>query len=121
MPGEGLTHGPPAKKTQAAVTTGSAESSGIPCAMVYVLYVISPGTGFLAPVTRATRKRCHDLDLSTGRPGPHDFNVRLKHDRRRAFRVHRSPPLRLVTIGRNAPLHRSRMAEIIVVICPTRP
>jgi hypothetical protein len=28
------------KEKQAAVTTGSAESSGIPCAMVYGLYVL---------------------------------------------------------------------------------
>jgi hypothetical protein len=30
------------QKTQAAVTTGSAGSTGIPCAMVYGLYVFSP-------------------------------------------------------------------------------
>jgi hypothetical protein len=30
------------QKTQAAVTTGSAGHSGIPCAMVYGLYVFSP-------------------------------------------------------------------------------
>jgi hypothetical protein len=29
------------QKTQAAVTTGLAGSTGIPCAMVYALYVIS--------------------------------------------------------------------------------
>jgi hypothetical protein len=34
MPGDGLTHGPPATKKQAAVTTGSARSTGIPRAMV---------------------------------------------------------------------------------------
>src|SRR5690349_19540054 len=46
MPGEGLTHGPPATKKLAAVTTGSARSSGIPCAMVLtVSFVLSPGTG----------------------------------------------------------------------------
>jgi len=52
MPGEGLTHGPPVERIQAAVTTGSAKSSGIPCAMAYGLYMISPGTGSLAPVGR---------------------------------------------------------------------
>ena len=50
MPGEGLTHGPRAKEMHAAVTTGSARSSGIPCAMGYGLYALSAGTGFLAPV-----------------------------------------------------------------------
>jgi hypothetical protein len=54
MPGDDLTHGPPATKKQAAVTTGMAGSSGIPCAMGYGLYALSPGTGFIAPV-RAMR------------------------------------------------------------------
>src|SRR5689334_8444885 len=40
-------------RKQAAVTTGAAESSGIPCAMVLtVSFVLSPGTGFVAPVSR---------------------------------------------------------------------
>jgi hypothetical protein len=30
MPGEGLTHGPPAKKMQAAGTTGSADQPAFP-------------------------------------------------------------------------------------------
>jgi hypothetical protein len=51
MPGDGLTHGPPAEKKLAAKTTGSAESSGIPCAMVLTLISRSPwGPGFLAPI-----------------------------------------------------------------------
>jgi hypothetical protein len=45
MPGDGLTHGPPAVKKQAAVTTGSAGSTGIPCAMVLtVSFGLSPVT-----------------------------------------------------------------------------
>jgi hypothetical protein len=44
MPGEGLTHGPPADKRQAAVTTGSAGSSGGPCAMVLTLSFALPGS-----------------------------------------------------------------------------
>ncbi len=52
MPGEGLTHGPRAKKMHAADTTGSAGSSGIPCAMGYGLYALSLGTGFVAPIDR---------------------------------------------------------------------
>jgi hypothetical protein len=38
----------------------------------------------------------------------------------RAIRVHRIPAPRVVTIGRNVPLHRGGMREKIVVICPTR-
>jgi hypothetical protein len=37
----------------------------------------------------------------------------------RAIRVHRIPAPRIVTIGRNVPLHRGGMRESIVVICPT--
>jgi len=45
MPGDGLTHGPPATKKQAAVTTGGAGSTGIPCAMVLtVSFVLFPMT-----------------------------------------------------------------------------
>jgi hypothetical protein len=41
------------QKKQAAVTTGSAKSSGIPCAMVLTLISRSPwGPGFLAPIAR---------------------------------------------------------------------
>jgi hypothetical protein len=69
----------------AAGTTGGAGSSGIPCAMFDGLYALSSGTGLIAPVVRvmrniiacATRKRCRRLGLSTGRPGPHDFTVRV--------------------------------------------
>jgi len=52
MPGEGLTHGPPAKKMQAAGTTGGAEHSGIPCATVFTLIRSLPGApGLLATIT----------------------------------------------------------------------
>src|SRR3569833_133388 len=69
--------GPPAEKTQAAVTTGSARSSGIPCAMGYVLYVISPGTGCLAPVC--------DNACALRRP---------QHREARTTRFRRPPPAR---------------------------
>jgi hypothetical protein len=50
MPGDGLTHGPPATKKQAAVTTGSAGSTGIPRAMVLtVSFVLFSGTGLSCP------------------------------------------------------------------------
>ena len=70
----------------AAVTTGSAKSSGIPCAMVLtVSFALSPGTGqgpgFLAPV--AARIISAGLSLSVGRPGPRDFAVRISAVRRR--------------------------------------
>jgi len=72
------------KEKQAAVTTGSAESSGIPRAVVYDLYVLSPGTGLIAPVIGAMRKHHRRLDASTGTSGPHDFAVRDRIVRRRS-------------------------------------
>ena len=63
-------------KKLAAVTTGSAGSSGIPCTMVLRLIARSPrGPGCLAPV--AARFVTARLGLSVGRPGPHAFAVRL--------------------------------------------
>ena len=119
MPGEGLTHGPPATRKAGGSHHRISRTSGIPCAMAYGLYEVSPGTGFLAPVATMRVPRIA-LSTSTGMPGPHDFAVRLR--RVRLTRPPR-PPLpasTLVTIGRNAPLHRGGMAEMIVVICPTR-
>ncbi len=50
-PGAGCTHGPPAEKMQAAETTGSAEHSGLPCAMDLRLLRGLPGA-------RACGHRC---------------------------------------------------------------
>jgi len=49
------------------------ESPGIPYAMVYGLYVVSPVIGFLATVADEKLRR---LDASTEASGPHDFAVR---------------------------------------------
>ena len=104
MPGEGLTHGPPAEKKLAADTTGSAKSSGIPCAMVLTLISCSPWEpGFLAPIareiviSRAWRQRrgarttrfCVRNAISR----PHK-NCALTH------RVHRIPHSTFVTIAK---------------------
>jgi hypothetical protein len=76
MPGEGLTHGPRAIKKHGEGTTGSAGSSGIPCAMVLRLIACSPrGPGFLAPVV--ARIVIAQLSASVGAPGPHAFAVRV--------------------------------------------
>jgi hypothetical protein len=77
MPGDDLTHGPPATIKQAAVATGSARSTGIPCAMVDGLYRALPGERAFLPPSSASSSR--DLSLSVGRPGPRDFAVRAGH------------------------------------------
>jgi hypothetical protein len=40
--------------------------------------VLSPGTGLIAPVIRATRQRRREFDASSGTSGPHDFTVRIR-------------------------------------------
>jgi hypothetical protein len=61
-------------KKQAAVTTGSAGSSGIPCATVLTVSFALPGDrAFLPPSSARSSRR---LDTSVGVSGPHDFAVR---------------------------------------------
>ena len=65
------------QKKQAAVTTGKAGTTGIPCAMVYGLCRALPGVRALI-ATVVERNTCFaQLDLSVGRPGPHGFAVRI--------------------------------------------
>jgi hypothetical protein len=96
------THGPRAEKKHAAVTTGSAEITGIPCAMVLtVSFGLSPGTGLSCP--RHRRIIIRRFDASVGASGPHDFAVRAGVARRfdtitsiasrSAFRDDRDAPL----------------------------
>ncbi len=122
----GAQHAPMArvqKKMHAAVTTGVAGSSGLPCAMVLtVSFVLFPVTGLSChrrPADLAPRqpgwallRELSNLSASVGAPEPHDFSVRdsiarpARRDRsrpgrpaypfaRNAVRVHRIPPQRL--------------------------
>jgi hypothetical protein len=69
--------------------TGSAEASGLPCAMVLRLIARSPRrTGFLATVA-PEKPASRELDASIGASGPHAFAVRLSAVRQRHIRVHR--------------------------------
>jgi len=60
------THGPPANKKQAAVTTGSANHPAFPARRFYSLYVISLGTGLSCPHHRASGHQ-RDLSPASGR------------------------------------------------------
>jgi hypothetical protein len=62
------------QETQAAVTTGSAETAGIPRAIVLRLIRDLPGDRLDCPRHHALVAR--RLGVSTGTPGPHDFAVR---------------------------------------------
>ncbi|CCE01874.1 conserved hypothetical protein [Bradyrhizobium sp. STM 3809] len=104
MPGEGLTHGPPAEKKQAAVTTGSAGHSGIPRAMALRLIRGLPGAPAVWPPSVGAR-RALDLDTSFGVSGHHDFAVRAGSfvgmiSSRCDRRAHRIPPSTFVTIAK---------------------
>ena len=48
MPGAGRTHGPPATRKAGGSHHRYAERPGIPCAMVYGLYVLSPVSGLVS-------------------------------------------------------------------------
>ena len=74
MPGEGLTHGPPAAKKAGGRHHRISQTSGIPCAMALTVYVVlSPGTGLSCP--RRLVDHPAKLSASVGAPGPHDFAV----------------------------------------------
>jgi hypothetical protein len=49
-----------------------AEQPAFPARWLDGLYALSPGTGYLAPVSRQRVTRVA-LGISTGMPGPHDF------------------------------------------------
>ena len=108
MPDAGRTHGPPATKKQAAVTTGQPKHSGIPCAMVYGLLRTLPGVpGLLATVTR---EFVHGLDPSVGGSGPYDLAVRA-HLARLARQARPSHPALHVRDDAYAPLHERETAR----------
>jgi len=94
-----------------------AEASGLPCAMVYGLYVLSPGTGLSCPRRSlgCSREPLSELDLSVGRPGPHDFTVRALPGRlaQRLRPGHSRPshPASNVRDDREAPLMWRRDGE----------
>ena len=87
------------KRTRVSQVTP--ESPGIPRAVVYGLYVISPAIGFLATVTCGTDRR---LDTSTEMSGPHDFAIRFTRPRQEHHPRPPHPRPALLTL-RNAPLN----------------
>ena len=107
MPGEGLTHGPPATRKQAAVTTGSAAINRHSPRDGLTAYTWSPWrAGLLAAIARATLPHEHARDTSFGVSGHHDFTVRDS----RARRAQRSRPPRPTSTYRDdayVPLHEA--------------
>ena len=81
MPGEGLTHGPPATKKQAAVTTGSADHPAFPARWFYGCFVLSPVHRAFWPPYRDNTLARVALGISVGMPRPHDLTVRASPSR----------------------------------------
>ena len=104
------------KKHTSVVTTGSPDSSGLPCAMVLtVSFVLSRVTGLVChpPFPRIASRK---LDASVGASGPHDFTVRQKRSRLQHYR--RPPhPAPHVRDDRETPLvqERDKMATTLVL------
>src|SRR4051812_29354493 len=62
-------------------TTGTGRHPAFPAQRFYGLYVISSGTGLIAPVVRVLVSKHRRLDASSGAPGPHDFAVHVDRAR----------------------------------------
>jgi hypothetical protein len=81
------------QKKQAAVTTGSTGTTGIPRAMVLTLIRDLLGApGFLATVVRVMRKHHRERSISVGMPGPHDFTSAGPHSSAASQTSTASPP-----------------------------
>ena len=108
MPGEGLTHGPPATKKAGGshhrfsrIIRHSPRNG-----FNGVLRALPGDRAFLPP--SSARSSSRQLGISVGMPGPHDFAVRYKLVRLTSHSVHRLPASRVVTIAIR-PLHRGGM------------
>ena len=73
MPGEGLTHGPPANKMQAAGTTGSADHRHSLRDGLTLIRSLPGAPGLLATIAHAARQRRRERNTSIGVSGRCDF------------------------------------------------
>ena len=81
-----------------ALVRSHRQTPGIPRAMVYSLYVISPVIGFLATVI-PEKPASQELDASTEASEPHDLAVRFKRSRQQHHPRPPHPAPRFVTIA----------------------
>jgi hypothetical protein len=101
MPGEGLTHGPPAvKKAGGSHHRFSRIIRHSPRDGFNAYIVLSLGTGLSCPHCGEIISR--QLSASVGAPGPHDFAVRIGIARPARPTRPSQPASRSVTIGQNA-------------------
>ncbi len=119
MPGDDLTHGPPATKKAGGSHHRFGRINRHSLREGLRLISRSPrGPGFLAPVA-PEKLASQELDLSVGRPGPRDFAVRFSHVRLTCPPRPSHPRPTCRDERAYVPLHRGGMRERIVLICPT--
>src|ERR1700754_1981000 len=118
MPDAGRTHGPPAKgRKQAALTTGKAGTTGIPCAMVLTAASCSPRSAGLDSlhrpgiITRDLIPASGDQDHTTW---PSARMLSPARERAEPPHVHRTPPP-YVRDDRDTPLQWRRDGERIIM------
>ena len=83
-----------------------------------VSFVLSPVTWLFCHRHRRDAKHRRQLDTCLGVSGPHDFAVRVDIARLATSTRPSHPAPRFVTIGRNAPLSRDRMARTSIYDLP---
>jgi hypothetical protein len=83
-----------------------------------VSFVLSPETWLFCLRRRRDAKHHRQLDTCLGVSGPHDFAVRIDIARLAISTRPSHPAPRFVTIGRNAPLSRDRMARTSIYDLP---
>ncbi|MDU6243799.1 MAG: hypothetical protein E6614_33445, partial [Bradyrhizobium sp.] len=104
MPGEDLTHGPPANEKAGGSHHRSGRSTGIPCAMGLTFIRDLPGVRLIATVVSGIIIT-HRLGASFGAPGPRDFTSATCRSSAhistlQQARGHRSPHPTSVTIAK---------------------
>ena len=119
MPGDGLTHGPPATKNAGGSHHRWCRSTGIPCAMVYGLYRDLLGDrAFLPPSSLRSLLLKNLTSASGGRD--HATSPSAKGHVRLTCHPRPSHPRPTCRDDRAyVPLHRGGMGGKMVLICPT--
>ncbi len=110
MPGDGLTHGPPATKNRRQSPGVKPDHPTFPAQWFYSLFRALLGVpGLIASVAREI---VHELVPSVGGTGPHGLTVRLERIRLPRQSVHRIPRSTLVTMAKRPSLPSTGRREI---------
>src|SRR6202051_2952421 len=120
MPGDDLTHGPPATRKAGGSHHRFGRINRRSLRDGVTAYIaLSPVTFAWLPPSSLRSLLLKNLAPASERQDHTTSPSASATFVSRALRVHRIPAPRIVTIGRNVPLHRGGMRESILVICPT--